>query len=48
MVLSKIQTSTAAAVEVRILNFGIKLKMILGKIQNSKFDRCSGRILNFL
>ena len=35
MILSKIQNSTAAAVEFRILNFAINLKMVSRKIQNS-------------
>ena len=44
MVLSKIQNSAVGAAEFRILNFAIKLIMVLIKTQKSKFGRCRGRI----
>ena len=44
---TKIQNSTAAAVEFQILNFAIYRFKNCTKTHNSKFDRDSGRILNF-
>ena len=43
---TQIQNQASAAAEVWILNFGIKSRKVASKVQESKFGRCRGRILN--